>query len=86
MASKFSKTKPLSVLFPVESFFMTSVFKKHKTPDVPNAVTSSDVNAQAAAQAETDRIKKRRGLYSTWLTGPQGMNGSDTGLKTKLGE
>ena len=68
---------------------MASLFSKPKTPSVPVAVTNTDAAVEAAAKAETDKLRKRKGFMSTWLTGPQttggDTTGTNTGLKTLLG-
>jgi hypothetical protein len=64
---------------------MASLFSKPKTPEVQPFVAENDARVKAAAAAERDRMKKRKGFLSTILTSPGGVEGDPTTLKTKLG-
>lgn len=65
---------------------MASLFSKPKTIEVPVAVTEEDEEVKAASRAEAERIRKRRGAASNIYTGPEGVMGTATTTKTKLGE
>jgi hypothetical protein len=59
-----------------------------KSVSIPPAVAAPTVDDSAvkeAAQAETDKIKKRRGMASTIATSAEGLTSTPTTLKTTLG-
>ena len=65
---------------------MAPIFSKPKVPSMPSQ-SKDEERIQAAAAAEQDRLRKRKGWASTWLTGPENMMGGQTdGLRVKFGE
>ena len=67
-------------------------YKEAVTPDIPDPkpVVSAeepdvDTTTKEAAYSEADRIRKKKGLRSTQLTGPSGITNSPTTLKARLG-
>ena len=58
-----------------------------KMPAMPVQPAQEDPGpaVKAAAYSEADRLKKKKGLRSTILTGPAGITNPPTILKTKLG-
>lgn len=65
---------------------MAGLFSRPKFPVVETAPITSDTPAVAeAARAEADRLRKARGVRSTIVTGPSGVQGPVDTLKTTLG-
>ena len=65
---------------------MGALFSRPKAPYIPPPATSAeDAAAAEAARAESDRLRKRRGMRSTILTGAQGVTGPAPVFKTTLG-
>jgi len=60
-----------------------------KFPALPAApvqnVETDDTAIKAAAYAEAERLRKKKGLRSTLLTGPGGVTNPPTTFKTTLG-
>ena len=79
-ASKFAFSKGKDV---VSSFDLLGTGKDSTGQGLSLTTPQVDDAAKAAAKAEADRLRKRRGIASTILT--QGL-GEATTLKTKLGE
>lgn len=71
---------------------MGFLFSKPKTPEpiivtAPPPTTSvSREEANAAAEKEAQRLRKRRAATGTILTGPAGLTQPAPTLKTRLGE
>ena len=68
---------------------MAPIFEKPKVPKAPTPPpenTGEQERIEAAAAAEADRLRKRKGWASTWITGPENAGGPSNGLKTKFGE
>jgi len=63
---------------------MTPKFPESATA-APAAPAPDDTSAKEAALAEADRLRKRKGVRSTTLTGPSGVLTPATTLKTILG-
>ena len=65
---------------------MAALFSKPKAPYIPPVDTSAeDAAAEEAAKAEADRLRKRKGMRSTILTGAQGVTSPASVHKTLLG-
>lgn len=68
---------------------MASVFSKPKMPEpiivAAPPVSKDDTAIKEAAEREAERIRKRRGMKSTIMTGPQGLTTQPTVLKEELG-
>jgi hypothetical protein len=60
-----------------------SSMNQPKAPQVPS--TQSSDTTEAAAYAQAEAMRKRRGAASTILTGPQGDMGTPQTMKTQLG-
>ncbi len=72
----------------VTSMTRGSGSKELKSPAAMSATipkTTTDKAISAAAYAETEALRKRRGSASTIVTGPMGVLGTPTTLKTALG-
>jgi len=54
-------------------------------PVVPSGPSAEDTAAQEAAASSAERLRKKRGLKSTLLTGPGGVMNPATTKKTTLG-
>ncbi len=67
---------------------MGSLFSKPKMPEtVSETITDADREAiMAAANAESQRLRKRRGFASSIFTSVSGDTSIPTTLKAKLGE
>jgi pantothenate kinase len=55
------------------------------SPHKPKTIMPTDTTAEQAAYAEAEQMRKRRGAASTMLTGPGGVQGQPTTLKSQLG-
>lgn len=64
---------------------MSFFFSKPKMPAVQAPVTDDTAEVQAAARAEADRLRKKRGVRSTILTGSRGLTDTPSTLRTTLG-
>ena len=54
-------------------------------PDKPKAAAATDEEVLAAAKAEAERLRRRKGRGSTILTSPTGITTEATTHKTTLG-
>lgn len=69
---------------------VTSIFKSPKTPSAPTiatapAATSNTEQVKEAARMEADKLRKRRGAASTFVTGAAGVTGQAPGQRASLG-
>lgn len=65
---------------------MGSLFSKPSPPPAPAPIVTDDTESvKEAARAEAERMRKRRGMKSTILTGPGGVMDTASILKTTLG-
>lgn len=64
-------------------------YKEAMKPDMPKpkpaVVEEPEVDTKEAAYSEADRLRKKKGLRSTQLTGPSGITNPPTTLKARLG-
>lgn len=62
-------------------------FGSYSTPTPAPSVSAEDINeaSKEAARKEAEAMRKRRGMQSTILTGPEGLTGEAPVLKTALG-
>lgn len=76
---------------PIVGEVMNFIIPKPEAPKLPmpaaaKPITTDTTAVKEAARLESERMKKRRGLASTILTGPQGLTGQNPSLlKTVLG-
>lgn len=54
-------------------------------PAEPPGPSAEEIAAKEAAAAEAERLRKKRGLKSTLITGPSGVTTPPTTFKTTLG-
>ncbi len=66
---------------------MAGLFRAPKMPQLiqQEPVQIDDPDVKEAARLEAARIRKRKGVASTILTGPQGLEGTPDLLKATLG-
>ncbi len=64
---------------------MGSLFSRSKMPAITPAVTDDSAAVKEAARLEAERMRKRRGIASTILTGPEGLTTEPSLLRTTLG-
>ena len=64
---------------------MYSAYSVMNTPKMPSAEPSADTT-EAAAYAQAESMKKRRGAASTILTSPLGVTNQPNVKKTTLGD
>ena len=65
---------------------MAGLFSRPKVPAMIYQPPSQDTAAvQDAARAEAERLRKRKGMRATILTGPQGITEPAPIFKTTLG-
>jgi len=67
---------------------MAALFSKPKISypaPAQQATTEDEAAAAQAAKAEAERLRKRRGMRGTILTGAQGLSNTASVLKTSLG-
>ena len=64
---------------------MSALFSSPKTPKVQMPVTDDDAEVKEAARLEAENLRKRRGMASTILSGPQGVTDQPSLIKATLG-
>lgn len=64
---------------------MAALFSRPSKPTVYPSITDDTAAVKEAARREAERLRKRKGLASTIMTGPQGVTEGANVLKSTLG-
>ena len=65
---------------------MAGLFRSPRMPTVATEpITEDDPKVKEAERVEAERLRKRRGMASTIMTGPQGVLGTPDLLRAELG-